>query len=158
MQTFVRPTILATKIAICAPAPLLAKPAAASPYAGTWKLDLPASSFGSHPEKSETRIYQVTGNKVVLKSMAVDGAGKPANYHYTATIDGKPYPLVGNPIGDSIALKWVNPRSVAATVKKGPRLVSTSTSTVSPDGERLTLTRKYPGGKLADDVTVYDKQ
>lgn len=156
MHRFIGAAIFATTIAAAA-SPVLAQPAA-SPFSGTWRLNLAASRFGSHPEKSESRTYVVNGNKVTLTSKGTDGAGKPTAYHYSAAFDGKTYPLVGNPIGNMIALRKINARSVAATVSKGSMLASNSTSMVSADGKRLTLTRTYPGGKLATDVSVYDKQ
>jgi hypothetical protein len=157
MHNLIRPAVFAAALAIVAPSMALAKPAT-SPFNGTWKLNTAASKFGSHPQATETRVYDVKGNKVTLTSTGTDMAGKPTAYHYSATYDGKWYPMIGNPIGDSISLKLVNPRTIAATVKKGSAVTSNATVVVSGDGKHLTLTRHYPGGRLAADVSVFDKQ
>ena len=157
MHTLIRPAVFAAALAVVAPSMALAKPAV-SPLNGTWKLNTAASKFGSHPEATETRVYDVKGNKVTLTSTGTDVAGKPIAYHYSAAYDGKWYPMVGNPVGDSISLRLLNPRNIAAKVRKGPVATSNATVVISADGKLLTLTRNYPGGKRATDVLVYDKQ
>lgn len=134
---------------------------ASSPFVGTWKLDPAASKFTSGPAMtSETRVYEVKGDKLMLKSTVVDGSGKEMKFSYSAAYDGKYYPFVGNPVADTIALKRVDARTSEATVKKGDKVAGMSTIVVSPDGQRLTMTRKMmrEGGEPAVDELVFVKQ
>lgn len=131
-----------------------AQPATApSPLIGTWKLDPAASKFTSGQSlQSETRTYEMNGDKISLTATGVDGSGNPTKYSYTAAYDGKFYPMTGNPVGDSIALKRVDDRTIEATLKKGDAVSGYGKTTISPDGERFTLTRKMMRGKDAPAV------
>jgi hypothetical protein len=134
---------------------------APSPLAGTWKLDPNASKFTSGMSmQSETRTYEVKGNRVKMTSTGIDGAGKPTKYSYEAAYDGKFYPMIGNPAGDSLALKRIDPRTVEGTVKKGAVVSAHAKLVVSPDGKHMMFTRKIlrPKAKPAVDELAYDKQ
>lgn len=132
-----------------------------SPLAGTWTLDPNASKFTSGSSmQSETRTYEVKGNHVKLTASGLDGAGKPTKYSYTAAYDGRYYPMVGNPAGDSLALKRIDPRTVEATVKRGAAVSAHARLVVSADGKHLMFTRKVlrPKSAPAVDELAYVKQ
>jgi len=109
---------------------------------------------------SETRTYEVKGNRVTLTASGLDGKGKPTKYSYSAAYDGKFYPMVGNPAGDSLALKRIDPRTVEGTVRKGAAVSAHAKLVVSADGKHLIFTRKMlrPKGAPAVDELAYDKQ
>lgn len=110
---------------------------------GTWHLNAAKSKFGSSAkEASETRTYDISGNKVTMKSSSKNLAGKELNFSYTAGYDGKWYPMVGNPNADRIMLKAVSDREVRASSRLKGKPSVHSTATVSSDGKHLTLTRK----------------
>ena len=134
---------------------------APSPLNGTWKLNPHASKFTSGSSMmSETRTYEVKGNRVTLTASGLDGKGKPTKYSYSAAYDGKFYPMVGNPAGDSLALKRIDARTVEGTVRKGTAVSAHAKLVVSPDGRHLMFTRKIlrPKGASAVDELAYDKQ
>jgi len=67
----------------------------------------------------------------------------------------------GMPYGaDHIAIKQVNSHETTATLKKGDKVVGSSTATVSHDGKMVTLTSKGTdaNGKPVKSVSIYDKQ
>ncbi|MEA3079196.1 MAG: hypothetical protein QOF05_604 [Sphingomonadales bacterium] len=120
---------------------------AASPNAklwnGTWNLDAAKSKFASPAkEQSETRTYDIAGGKVTMKSSSKDPSGKELNFSYSAGLDGKSYPMVGNPNADSISLTAVSATQFRAKSRLKGKLTVQSTATVSADGKHLTLTRK----------------
>lgn len=92
---------------------------ASSLLGGTWQLNSGMSKISSPAGKrSETRAYVVHGNKLSLKATGTDASGKPLQYSYSGAFDGKGYPMVGNPVGDSIALLLETPRRAIATLRK----------------------------------------
>lgn len=130
-------------------------------WAGTWHLNVGASRLSSPAGKrSETRVYAVEGNKLTVHATGTDAAGKPMNYNYAGPFDGKPHKMVGNPVGDSIALTLVTPLSANATVRKGSMVTATAKSDISSDGKHLTLTRTTLHGKAAStkDVLAFDRK
>lgn len=159
MRTIIQSAFLATAAMAMVPQAALAKPAA-SAFNGTWKLDPAASKFTGPALKSETRTYRVTGNRLKLTASGIDAAGKPTHFSYSAAYDGKFYPMIGNPVGNWIALKRIDARTVDATVKKGKAVSAYAKVTVSADGRHLTLARKTLRGKAAPEVDTlaYVKQ
>jgi hypothetical protein len=161
MQGFLRAAFLGVALTLATSPGVNAKTqAATSTIAGTWQLNTSASKFAGPAWKSETRVYEVKGNKVTMHSTGVDAAGKSITGSFSAAYDGKRYPAVGNPLGDSIALTRVNSRTVTSIIRKGSKVTATARSVVSNDGKHLTITRKVgtPPAKLATNVLVFDKQ
>jgi len=162
MHAILKSTAIAFTFISLIPAVAASEPSGTrSPLAGTWKLDPHASKFTSGAAmQSETRTYEVNGNRVKLTASGLDGAGKPVKYSYTAAYDGKYYPMIGNPAGDSLALKRINSRTVEGTVKKGKVVSAYARLAVSADGKHMTFTRKLlrPKAAPAVDELAYDKQ
>ena len=133
-----------------ATATLTAQPAvaAATPdaklWSGTWHLNIGKSKFGAAgKEQSETRSYDYSGSKLTMKSTFTDGAGKETTFSYSAALDGKPYPMTGNPKADSISLTALSGRQLRASSRFHGKLTVQSRATVSADGKHLTLKRNY---------------
>jgi len=116
----------------------------AKAWDGTWHLNAAASKWGTRTkEQSETRTYGYAGGKLTMKSSAKDGAGKETDFTYSAALDGKWYPMTGNPNADSIAVTAGGPREVRSTSRMKGKVTVHSTATVSADGKHLTLKRVY---------------
>ena len=134
---------------------------AADPASGTWELNLAKSKFSpGPPPKSLTRTFEVTGADVKYTLKGIDAEGKPTLVQFTAKYDGKDYPVTGSPDFDAISLKRVDAVTTHATLKKGGKVVQTSTRVVSKDGKTLTLTVKGTNakGQAVNNVTVFDKR
>jgi len=97
--------------------------AAQNVFEGTGKIDF--STLGS-PEPDEFLLQNgmYTCNRCILKSMKADGQDQPVS---------------GVPTIDTDAAKVVNDHQVHETLKKDGKIVGESTSTVSADGNTLTV-------------------
>ena len=160
MQGLLRAAFLGVALTLAASPGVNAKTQAATPaIAGTWELNTSASKVVGPALKSETRVYKVNGIKVTMHADGIDAAGKSVTSSYSAAYDGKPYPTVGNPLGDNIALTKVNSRTVTAIVRKGSKVTATARAVVSNDGKHLTITRKIGSvpAKRVTNILVYDK-
>jgi hypothetical protein len=147
-------------VALFAPACASAKDKAPSAgWAGTWKLNVAQSKLGAHPGKwSETRTYAVDGNKITLDTKGMSSTGQATHISYAGSVDGKTYPMMGNPIGDSIAMTLVAARQIKSRVLLHGKPSASAVSEVSADGKRLTLHRHAMVGSAPRDVTmVFDK-
>lgn len=130
-------------------------------WAGTWQLNTSKSKFSS-PEftpKSDTRTYTVTGNRLTMRSSAINAAGKPMKWSYSANTDGKWYKTSGNPNTDQIALTFVSPREFQSKTTLKGKPSARSTASVSVDGKMLTIKRSIliAKGGPTDDVLVYNR-
>lgn len=111
------------------------------PHLGTWVLNLQQSKFaaGTAP-RSQTSVYSADGQGIKVSTTTVNGAGVKINTEFTATPDGKDYPVRGNPDWDSTALKRIDDRTIEFIRKKGGKVVQNMRSVVSGDGKSRTVT------------------
>jgi hypothetical protein len=74
----------------------------------------------------------------------VNGDGSVQEYEYTANLDGKNYPIVGQgPYdADSIGVNLTAPNTLQSVLTKESKVVATGTSVVSAGGKVLTSTVK----------------
>jgi len=134
---------------------------APDPVIGTWKLNLAKSQFSPGPAfKSLTVTFEAAGHAIKVTSDAIDPEGKALHTEYTASYDGKDYPITGSPTSDTVSLKKINARTSLRTDKKGGTVVGNYTRKVSAGGETLTVnqTGKDANGKAIKNTLVLDKQ
>ena len=69
------------------------------PFVGTWKLNAAKSKApgGRLPLPSSTNVFEIKGKTVHLIADETDATGKPVHVEYTATYDGKEYPVKQSP-------------------------------------------------------------
>src|SRR5437868_11293219 len=113
MNGKIKIALILASVAVAIPQGVAAKGVAAKLWNGTWHLDAAKSTFQSlGKEQSETRSYQVSANRITMKSSSKDTAGKTLNFTYSASFDGKWSPMRGNPNADSISISPVSDREV----------------------------------------------
>jgi len=159
MKSQTKFALILAGMALAIPQGILAKGVDAKLWDGTWHLNAAKSMFASGAkEQSETRTYQVSGDRITMKSSSKDSAGKVMDFTYTATFDGKWSPMNGNPNADSISVKGMSAREIKASSRLHGKPAVESTATISSDGKHLTLTRKMIAMKGAPtDVLEFDR-
>jgi len=136
--------------------------AQADSQVGTWTLNIAKSKYspGPAPKSGTTKIEAAgAGTKVTVDQVAADG-GK-VHWEFTANYDGKDSPVTGNnPNADTVARKRIDANTVETVSKKGGKVTTTQTSTVSADGKTRTVTTKGTNaeGKPVHNVAVYERQ
>ena len=90
----------------------------------------------------------------------VSADGKPIHIEWSGKLDGKDYPVTGDPNGDTRSYQKLNDRTLAVTVKKNGKVTATARTVISADGKRRTaaVSGTMPKGKKFKNVVVYDKQ
>lgn len=134
---------------------------AADAMLGTWELNLAKSKYSPGPApKSQTRTYEAVGEAVKYSAKGVDAEGKPTLVEYTASYDGKDYPITGTPDADSISLKRIDDHTSEATQRKAGKVVLTVKRVVSKDGKVLTTTATGTNakGQALHNVVVFDRK
>ena len=111
---------------------------------GTWKLNVDKSDYGQQPKPKSMRLVVSSDIATSVKWAATGtgGDGKPIKESFTGAIDGKQYPVNGDPQVKSVAYSTSgNDVKGIVTMKDG----TTANETVSmPD--KNTLTVKIEGG------------
>ena len=132
----------------------------ANPNMGTWKLNEAKSKISAGAPKNTQVVYEAAGDSVKVTVDGVGPDGKPAHNEWTGKLDGKDYPLTGDPNADTRSYKSINDRTLVLTNKMGGKVTLTGRAVVSADGKTRTL--KASGtdatGKKFHSTSVYDKQ
>jgi hypothetical protein len=92
---------------------------------GTWKMDLNNEFSSSKPD-----VFALLDGMYECKT---------CNPPFKVKADGTDQAINGNPYIDTVAIKVLNDREIEETDKKNGKVVSTSKSTVSPDGKTVTF-------------------
>src|ERR1700675_4067586 len=133
----------------------------ADPVVGTWKLNLPKSTFGGGPAlKSQIRTYSQSAQGITLKLKTVSADGKETTTQTTYKLNGKDYPSMGNPDFDSLSGMRIDTNTPEFTLKRVGKPVGTIRRTVSKDRQTLTMNFVITNanGVQLSQLTVFDKQ
>ena len=133
---------------------------ASDPLAGTWELNVAKSKYNpGPPPKSQTRTYETSGQTVKFTGKGVDSQGNPSLIQWTASYDGKDYPITGDPGADAISFKRIDASRIDFTQKQAGKVVGTGTRSTT-DGKVMTVT--YSGtsakGQAFNNVVVFEKR
>jgi hypothetical protein len=131
--------------------------AADSPFSGTWKFN-PAKG---HPPLPKSIVAQVEADEQNFKFSEefVDDEDQISKLSCDAEIDGKDYPVTGDPDTDSVSLRRVNERKIEFATKKAGKVTSKFDATVSQDGKTTTVSGTDTSqGKPQRFDRVYDNQ
>jgi hypothetical protein len=160
MNTPQKIALMLAAAAIALPQPALGK-SLSKAWNGTWQLNTDKSKFSSadYTPKSDRRTYTVAGNRLTMRSIGTNAAGKTMKWSYSARTNGKSYPVSGNPNTDHIALTYVSPREFKSNAMLKGKASAKSTATVSADGKVLTIARSIltAKGGPTDDTMVFDR-
>jgi hypothetical protein len=130
----------------------------ANPTAGTWKLNEEKSKFGEGATRAHTVVWTTVGDQEKVTVEGIDADGKKVHTEWTGKLDGKDYPVTGDPTSDTRAFKK-DGDTIEITSKKDGKVVGTGTIVVAPDGKSRTVTTEMTNakGEKVTTTAVYDK-
>ncbi len=130
------------------------------PRVGTWHLSVSKSKFSPGPApKSQTLKIEAAGKGEKVTSETISATGDKTVTEYTADFDGKPHPLKGSPVADTVTLKRIDANTTERVDSKGGKTMTTYHRVVSTDGKTLTVTSKGTNaqGQATSNVVVFEK-
>jgi hypothetical protein len=127
---------------------------------GTWKLNEAKSKIAAGMPKNNTVVVEAAGDSVKVTIDGTSSDGKPTHNEWTGKLDGKDYPVTGDPTSDMRSYKQIDDHTLTFTIKKGGKVTITGRVVVSADGKTRTVTTTStdPQGKKVKSTMVYDKQ
>jgi len=130
------------------------------PFVGTWKVNTAKSELEGLGLKSGAIYCEILGNGIKSGFEGVDIEGKPFRSEWSGKLDGKDYPLKGNPAFDTSAMKKIDTNTIVGVDKKAGKEVASFRYTVSRDGKTLTARGKVmdPKGQEYNVTYICDKQ
>jgi len=131
-----------------------------NPNLGTWKLNEAKSKIPPGVMKNTTVVYEAADDSVKVTTDGTDKNGNPSHTVWTGKIDGKDYPLTGDPSADSRSYKKIDDHTMTLANKKDGNVVASGRIVISADGKSRTLhlTGTDAAGKKVTSSAVYDKQ
>ena len=132
---------------------------AGNPTLGTWKLDESKSEFGEGAGKPATVVWEKTGDQQKCTVDGVDTSGKKTHSVWTGKLDGKDYPVTGDPLADSRSFKKTGVNTIEMVSKKDGKVVGDGKVVVAPDGKTRTVTSTMTNakGEKVTSTLAYDK-
>jgi hypothetical protein len=135
---------------------------AASPFAGTWKLNVAKSKFNppSSTLKSNTVKIEDQDNGLKFTMDVVDATGAVIHSEEAPKFDGKDYPIKGSPTTDTVTLRRIDTNTFEHVSKKGGKEVERVRVVISKDGKTSTVTAKSKDAKGQEitSISIYEKQ
>jgi hypothetical protein len=131
-----------------------------SVWMGTWKLDEARSQLGAGATKNHTVIYTAAGDDLKVTVDGIDSAGKPVHHEWTGKVDGKDYPVPGDPSSGTRAYKKIDDRTLEFVGKRDGKVTVIGRVVHSADGKTRTVTSSVTDakGNKIESTAVYDKQ
>ena len=127
---------------------------------GTWKLNESKSQIPAGFIKNTTVVYSAEGDKTKIVTDGFGRDGKPMHTEWVGKLDGKDYPLTGDPAANSRSILKIDDRHMKLENKKDGKVIVSGSIVIAKDGKSRTLTASGtdPSGKKMSSVTAYDKQ
>ena len=117
---------------------------------GHWELSTEKSHFCTPaPRKSVRDIIDAGYGLIAAHATGVGADGKPIDFRYVWRYDGKMYPAnIDKPANEAIRWTLVNPHRVEFNhVTQADQITQKLVRTVSEDGQTMTQTTEFVGGK-----------
>jgi hypothetical protein len=134
---------------------------AADNFTGTWKLNLQKSQYDPGPPlRSLTSHVDIMGDTANFTFDGYDANGKAISPgEITIKLDGKDYPVEGDPTRDTIAMKKIDDYTIEETNKKGGKVTTITRTVYAKDGKSRTATTTgtTPDGQKVNNVAVFDR-
>ena len=133
---------------------------AQNPFMGTWKLNEAKSKLESGAAKNNTVVYEAAGDDVKVTIDGTDAGGNAVHSEWTGKLDGKDYPVTGDPNSDTRSVERRTAHKMGFTAKKGKTVTTSGTIVLSNDGKHRTVysTSTDAQGNKVKSTAVYDKQ
>jgi len=134
---------------------------AADSNLGTWTLNVAKSTYSPGPApKSLTVKFEAAGDGIKSTANSVAADGSSTHTEYTASYDGKDYPLKGMKDADTVSLKQIDANSTERIDKKAGKVVRTYTRKLSADGKTMTvrITGTDEQGRTINNTVVLERE
>jgi hypothetical protein len=122
---------------------------ASNPTLGTWKLNESKSTLGDGAGKTTLVVWQKTGHQDKCTVDGIDADGKKVHTVWTGKLDGKDYPITGDPTSDTRSFKLSGDHKIDMVSKKDGQEVGNGTIVVAADGKTRTVTSTIKNAKGA---------
>jgi hypothetical protein len=150
------PLLRALSLLLLIPVPLLA---ADNPFTGTWKLNVTRSRL-LPGDTTRSDVYHAIADESTIKiSERVTDDKGVHRITVEAKIDGKDYPVIGDPMSNLVSYRRVSANRMEVTTKKGLHVTAKASAAVSEDRKTIVVNfTVYSQDDAKSGTAVYEKQ
>jgi hypothetical protein len=132
---------------------------AGNPTLGTWKLDESKSTLGDGAGKTTLVVWEKVDGQDKCTVEGTDADGNKLHTVWTGKLDGKDYPVTGDPTSDTRSFKLSGDNTIAMVSKKDGKVVGKGIIVVAEDGKTRTVksTMTNAKGVKVRSTLAYDK-
>jgi len=131
----------------------------ANPTLGTWKLNESKSTLGDGAGKTTLVVWEELDGQDKCTVEGTDADGNKLHTVWTGKLDGKDYPITGDPTSDTRSFKLSGDNTIDMVSKKDGKVVGRGTIVVAEDGKTRTVTSTMTNAKgvKVRSTLAYDK-
>jgi hypothetical protein len=131
----------------------------ANPTLGTWKLNESKSTLGDGAGKTTLVVWEKVDGQDKCTVEGTDADGNKLHTVWTGKLDGKDYPVNGDPTSDTRSFKLSGDNTIDMVSKKDGKVVGEGTIVVAEDGKTRTVTSTMTNAKgvKVRSTLAYDK-
>jgi hypothetical protein len=132
---------------------------AGNPTLGTWKLNESKSTLGDGAGKTTLVVWEKADAQDKCTVEGTDADGNKLHTVWTGKLDGKDYPVTGDPTSDTRSFKLSGDNTIDMVSKKDGKVVGKGTIVVAEDGKTRTVTSTMTNAKgvKVRSTLAYDK-
>jgi hypothetical protein len=132
---------------------------AGNPTLGTWKLDESKSTLGDGAGKTTLVVWEKVDGQDKCTVEGTDADGNKLHTVWTGKLDGKDYPVTGDPTSDTRSFKLSGDNTIDMVSKKDGKVVGKGIIVVAEDGKTRTVksTMTNAKGVKVRSTLAYDK-
>jgi hypothetical protein len=131
------------------------------PWVGKWRMDASQSQFHSPAPQGQTlQVQSATSGAIQYTVSGTDADGKPVLQSFDGKADGQAYPISVNGLeGGRMSYQQVSDHEFTGQGTTSNGIPVTSTVTLSPDGQTITIKRQVADSKGPfSETVVYARQ
>ena len=149
-------------LALCGILLVTAAAQAADNFLGTWTLNVAKSKYdpGPAPQSQTTILETIADGSTKERGDRVNADGSRTQWEWTAKLDGKDYPVKGDPDRDTVSLKKISDDTLEVTNKKDGKVTNTMKIVVAKDGKSRTNEASFTNAKgvKVHNVMFFDRK
>ena len=128
-----------------------------NPFSGTWKLNIPASTFTFPAPRSVIVNIEVVEDSVFFTEKSISAEGVTENVRIEAKFDYEIYPVIGSSLADGFAIRSISPERWETQLYQSGNKLFSAILFCSADGQSFREDVELADGSHAKMSLLYER-
>jgi len=127
------------------------------PFSGTWKLNIPASTFTFPAPRLVILNIEVAEESVILTENSISAEGVSENVRIEAQFDNEIYPVIGSSFADGFAIRSISAKKWKTQLYQSGNKLFSAILVCSADGQSFREDVELADGTRAKMSLLYER-